>query len=193
MQAQETQSRIMAAAVIAFGQYGYKKTTMQDIADEAGLSRPAVYQYYKNKGAVFNALLIEVFTQAKAAALTFFEGSETPYYRLTEGLLAFEKVVLTPTLTTAKGHELIALAESMEPEEMDSIRQWLHGHLVTLIREGITTNELSFHGAKHNEEQVAQLILAGITGVKHSVKSMDELDEQSRLLFDLLYNGLKAQ
>ncbi len=193
MQAQDTQSRIMAASIVAFGQYGYKKTTMQDIADEAGLSRPAVYQYYKNKGAVFNALLAEVFSNAKAAALIHFKSSLSPYERLTEGLLAFEKVVLTPTLTTSKGHELISLAESMAPEEVANIHQWLYEHVTALLTEGVTVQELHFGQHTVDEEHVAQLILAGITGVKHSVKSLEELETQSRLFFNLLFNGLKVE
>ncbi|WP_070962957.1 TetR/AcrR family transcriptional regulator [Vibrio sonorensis] len=77
MQAQETQLRIMSAAVAVFGQYGYKKTTMQDIADEAGLSRPAVYQYYKNKAAVFHGLLVDVFSKAKSSAMAQFESTQS--------------------------------------------------------------------------------------------------------------------
>ncbi|WP_070962958.1 hypothetical protein [Vibrio sonorensis] len=101
--------------------------------------------------------------------------------------------MLTPTLTTPKGHELIPLAESLAPEEMDEIRRWLFEHLVALLEQGKACNELNLSALNVNQEQLAQLILSGITGVKHSVKTMEELESQSRLFFDVLFNGLKHE
>ena len=57
MQIEEKKHQILQAATEVFGTYGYKKTSMQDIADALDISRPALYQYYKNKEAVFLALV----------------------------------------------------------------------------------------------------------------------------------------
>jgi AcrR family transcriptional regulator len=48
MQIEDKKHQILQAAIEIFGTYGYKKTSMQDIADALDISRPALYQYYKN-------------------------------------------------------------------------------------------------------------------------------------------------
>ena len=40
---------ILKSAFQAFATYGFKKTSMDDIAKGAGMSRPAVYLHFKNK------------------------------------------------------------------------------------------------------------------------------------------------
>jgi AcrR family transcriptional regulator len=40
---------ILQAAVNRFSEYGYNKTTMTEIADDAGMSAANIYRYYKNK------------------------------------------------------------------------------------------------------------------------------------------------
>ncbi len=44
---------IHAAAIREFSARGYSATSMANIADAAGVSRPALYQYFQNKGDIF--------------------------------------------------------------------------------------------------------------------------------------------
>ena len=48
---------ILSAAFTAFSNYGFQRTSMEDIAKGAGVSRPALYQVFANKGEIFRALL----------------------------------------------------------------------------------------------------------------------------------------
>ncbi|NOD74782.1 MULTISPECIES: TetR/AcrR family transcriptional regulator [unclassified Ruegeria] len=50
------QKAILNSAFQAFSTYGYRKTSMDDIARGAGMSRPAVYLHYKNKEAIVSKL-----------------------------------------------------------------------------------------------------------------------------------------
>jgi len=47
---------ILDAAFGRFARYGYRRTSVADIAEAAGLSRPALYHYFRNKEDVFRAL-----------------------------------------------------------------------------------------------------------------------------------------
>lgn len=53
----ETEARIMSAAVRVFSQNGYSASTMDAIAQEAGLSKPTLYQYVASKEELFSAML----------------------------------------------------------------------------------------------------------------------------------------
>ena len=45
----EKQKTVINAGFLCFGQNGYKKTSIQDIADTAGISKASIFQYFGNK------------------------------------------------------------------------------------------------------------------------------------------------
>jgi AcrR family transcriptional regulator len=49
----DKKSRILAAARSVFLHYGFKRVNMNDIAEAAGVSRPALYVLFKNKEEIF--------------------------------------------------------------------------------------------------------------------------------------------
>ncbi len=50
---QNKQEEILKAASTCFAQYGFAKTTMDDIGKMVGLNKASLYYYYKNKEAIF--------------------------------------------------------------------------------------------------------------------------------------------
>ena len=50
--------RILDTAAGLFSRYGYDKTTVHDIAQEAGISKGAIYLHFESKDALFEALLL---------------------------------------------------------------------------------------------------------------------------------------
>ena len=59
----ERETQILRAATAVIIRQGYDKTTMSDIADEAGVSRGTVYLSFKGKEELFEALLYWEWTQ----------------------------------------------------------------------------------------------------------------------------------
>ncbi len=59
----KTQDQILAAAAEAIIRLGYDKTTMSDIAEEAGLSRRTLYLYFQGKEDLFEELLYREYLQ----------------------------------------------------------------------------------------------------------------------------------
>lgn len=55
---QETrEAQILDAAEALLARYGLKRITMDDVAEAVGLSRPAIYQYFKSKNALIERVL----------------------------------------------------------------------------------------------------------------------------------------
>jgi AcrR family transcriptional regulator len=69
--AEDKKSRILAAARSVFLRYGYRRVNMNDIAEAAGVSRPALYVLFKNKEEIFIAAYLrwvdETIAQVEAA------------------------------------------------------------------------------------------------------------------------------
>ncbi|MBB5042222.1 TetR/AcrR family transcriptional regulator [Shinella fusca] len=51
--------RILDAALTVFSQKGFVSASMDDIAAEAGLSKPTLYQYFPSKDELFTAMMTE--------------------------------------------------------------------------------------------------------------------------------------
>ncbi len=57
----ERRRAILDAALACFLQFGFAKTSLDDIARRANLSRPLLYKKYKNKEDIFGAVYDDVF------------------------------------------------------------------------------------------------------------------------------------
>jgi AcrR family transcriptional regulator len=53
----KTKNQLIEAAGVTFNRFGYKKTTMDDIAFAAGKGKSSLYYYFKNKEEVFEAVV----------------------------------------------------------------------------------------------------------------------------------------
>jgi TetR/AcrR family transcriptional regulator, transcriptional repressor of aconitase len=54
-----TRSQIIDAAFACFAEYGYDKTTFDDVAQKAGISRALIYTYFKSKQEFFFSMMDE--------------------------------------------------------------------------------------------------------------------------------------
>jgi len=63
----ETETKIVAAAVELFSRYGVKRTSMTQVAEQAGTSRQTLYALFNNKdkllAAAMQAVVTEIFTE----------------------------------------------------------------------------------------------------------------------------------
>jgi AcrR family transcriptional regulator len=68
--ARETRRRsdIVASARQCFLQFGFAKTSLDDIARRAGISRPLIYRQFANKEEIFSAVFADVFGERYPAA-----------------------------------------------------------------------------------------------------------------------------
>jgi TetR/AcrR family acrAB operon transcriptional repressor len=59
-EAQATRSHILDTAELVFQERGVSRTSLNDIALAAGLTRGAIYWHFKDKGDLFNAMMLRV-------------------------------------------------------------------------------------------------------------------------------------
>ncbi len=64
----EKRTRILDGAMKVFLAYGYQRTTMDDIARAAEMSRPALYLLFRNKADIYRAIAADIMDQSVVAA-----------------------------------------------------------------------------------------------------------------------------
>ncbi|MFD4026286.1 TetR/AcrR family transcriptional regulator [Streptomyces sp. NPDC058576] len=90
----ERTAHILDAAYRCFARHGVRRTTMEDIAREAGLSRGAVYQYVRNKDDAYRRVAERLFDEALAASRDAAGAAGSLSERLTAILMAKLELVL---------------------------------------------------------------------------------------------------
>jgi AcrR family transcriptional regulator len=73
---EERKNQILEAAVAVFARLGFQQARMDDIASQAGLSKGALYLYYKSKDAIIAALLKYFFAQEFKRLQAFVEADQ---------------------------------------------------------------------------------------------------------------------
>ena len=79
---EERQKQILDAAIMEFARHGFHQTRMEDIARASGLSKGAVYLYYKSKDAIIAALLRTLFAWELRGARAIVDGEGSATDRL---------------------------------------------------------------------------------------------------------------
>jgi AcrR family transcriptional regulator len=69
--------KIIKAAFKTFTKKGYHTTTMDDIAKEVGVSKGALYQYYKNKKDLLNEIVLSYHSMFREVLKVSFEKQDT--------------------------------------------------------------------------------------------------------------------
>ena len=70
---ERTQAAILEAAEEIFARRGFSATRMSDIADEVGIQRASLVYYFKDKGALYTAVLEQVFGDLTAQVAAAFD------------------------------------------------------------------------------------------------------------------------
>lgn len=84
------ESAIHAAAIEQFSARGFSGTSMANIAEAAGMSRPALYQYFRNKADIFASAFAALLDGSVDRALAALDGSGPTVERLDGFLQRFD-------------------------------------------------------------------------------------------------------
>jgi len=90
---EEAKTRMIDAALDAFSEKGYDQTTMDDVGHHLGVSKGAVYIYFKNKEELFHAIVERAQHDLQEAMRLSFEGRN-----VLEGAEAFLEYAMSPEL-----------------------------------------------------------------------------------------------
>ena len=112
----EQRRTIHAAAIAQFSAQGFAATSMADIANAAGMSRPALYQYFRNKRDIFASAFVAIFEHHVDRALQALRSDGTTAQRL-DGLLQRFEGDLWELMAASEHSEEIMSAKTADTAE----------------------------------------------------------------------------
>ena len=122
----DTQTKIVEAALACVHRWGVEKVTLNDIAREAGVTRPTVYSYFKTRDDVIRYALLQSAYGFADKLMKEIQKYDTPQDRLLAAcLFALERLPKEPYLemVTDKGLSKILNEHALNtPQGMELIR-----------------------------------------------------------------------
>lgn len=89
---QVARTHLLDVAEACFERYGIRRTTMEDIAGDGGVSRPTLYRYFGDRDSLIRAIAQRRAAQFAERMHAFFEPYDTLAEKLVEGLLYLGKI-----------------------------------------------------------------------------------------------------
>lgn len=179
----ETEEKIVGAAIRCFVRFGARKTAMADIAAEAGVSRQTLYDLFGGKDDLIRASIRVITDRNLAAVRGRLDACET----LSEKLDAYfaETVVKSFELLQTAG-DAEDLVSGHNEAGRDEIARSHQRHEV-LVRELLMPHEKALGANGLTVEQQAHLFVTTVMALKYGASSRNDLDQ---LLAALLSNVL---
>jgi AcrR family transcriptional regulator len=161
-----TRERIREAAFMLFGRYGFKRTSMEDIASEAGLSRTALYMQFRNKEDIFRDLARglheEGLTQAEAALA----GDAALTERLRAAVEAKTLKMIEIIRTSPHGSELMDEKNRLCGDLATGSEHRFHEILAAAFRRSDGQREINLAHAGLSAEDAAAIFACAVNGLK---------------------------
>ena len=127
-----TNQRILEAAEQAFGQLGFDRATLADIASEAGIRRPSLLYHFESKDVLYEAVIRRVFDALKQTLLAEMKPApfEEQVFNLTEAFRRFAETrtafapLIIRDIVNATGPSALILGNEIAPV-LSLVEQWL--------------------------------------------------------------------
>lgn len=182
----EKVEKVLAAGRLVFLRYGYKRTTMNDIAEAAKMSRPAVYLVFPSKEEVFAAVL----KRAMGEMLEEIRVGLPQFGNVPEKMtFAFETWCVRPyemTLASPDAKDLLesgyVYANEVVTEAFVEFEAIVAGVLEPAVR--------AQANVALSASQITHILVSAVPGFKQSVKDGVELRQQIAGLFAMTYASL---
>ncbi|WP_169713951.1 TetR/AcrR family transcriptional regulator [Oceanicoccus sagamiensis] len=182
---------ILASALDCFTRYGYQRTSMSDIATAAGLSRTALYKYYKNKEQVFKALSQQAHDRVAAAiieAAQLDDSLQNRLFAIIEARLVwfFEMLSSGP-----HGRELIDQSHRAIGTIGATANKRFVKRIASLLKEGEQAGELDLSAEGVSADAIAAILVDSSDGIIVDASTEKAARKRVRLLVNVIWAGIE--
>lgn len=191
---QERRQQILDAAETVFSKQGFNEARMDDIVAESGLSKGALYWYYKGKDAIIMALLDRVFLAQMKTVEDFIDAEGSAEEKLRVFTCAAVTDIRHFERFMTLGYEFVALA-TRRKEVREKIKGYYRSYteiLAQIIEQGIAEDEFDDVDPRKTALTIIGLN-EGITLMWFIDPESIDWDELTEAPLDMLLNGIRKK
>jgi AcrR family transcriptional regulator len=155
---------ILAAAKQLFGHYGYRRTSIDDIAQEARIAKGTVYLYFKSKEEIFRALCQQLLDSVLAATEEACRVTGPIEQRLRRILAAKFDYLFELVHGSAHARELIDAKNQLSADIFSQADRRYLRLLSAAIADAVAREELDLRRVELEPDFVAELLVRSAAG-----------------------------
>lgn len=157
---------ILAATLKLCRQYGLKKTSMDDIAKQTGMSRPSLYNYYPNKAAIVRSAAAHLHQKALRGVDEALKLEGAPEFVLGEALLAWGADFVDLLYNSPHGPEIIGNSGQATTDISTQSRARCISLLASYLEQAHQKRDISLEKTGLSADNMARLLLLSFQGVQ---------------------------
>jgi AcrR family transcriptional regulator len=167
----DTQQRILDAAIECVQQWGVEKTNLNDIAKQAGVTRPTVYRYFASRDDVLSAALLQSAHGLAQRLIAHVDRFKDPAERYLEAVLfALDAIPKEPYLAVATRADLSAYVSQ---DALTNAEGW--ALTIALTRQILEGADLTEEALAEITEMTSRVILSLLLMAGPQQRSKEEL------------------
>ncbi|MDF1737876.1 MAG: TetR/AcrR family transcriptional regulator [Verrucomicrobiales bacterium] len=173
----EKQTKVLDAALEVFLRFGFKKTTMGDIARKADMSRPSLYLVYPNKEEILRAVFIrkiEEFSSVAEKKLEKCSGLEAGISAVLDSWIMEPYKLIR---TSPESEEILEFGPKFAPDLRDQMMEQIEAQLIGVIQTYSDAKSSTLATSGVTIETVARLIAVSTAEMKQLVRNEKELKQ----------------
>jgi AcrR family transcriptional regulator len=150
----DKKSQILAAAEARFLQYGIRKTTMRDIADDLGIAVSNLYLYFSNKREIALAIAEACSQELEIEAVEILATEGHTADKLEEMLVTRYRGTIDFLENTPKGIELLTYWAAEAPETIVCYQKSFEDNILKVLEAGQAKGEFCFADLPFSARQI---------------------------------------
>lgn len=186
-------ARILEGAMQVFLAYGYQRTTMDDIARAAGISRPALYLLFRNKTDIYRAISTTLLENSAQIARRALSGDGTLAVRLEAAIEDCMFAMMANFAQSPHGAEILDMKNSLAADIVARWRDELSGLIGAAIAGDARDKGLDLSARGLSPDLLSALLLDGLEGMKARVSDPGEQRRAARGLIRLVELALEPR
>lgn len=179
------QAAIIEAAKDVFQRYGFEKTSMDDLARAARLSRQGLYLHFPNKQALFMAMVMQLLDAMRADARAALARDDV---RVEERVLDAFVAMFGKAVGSDNHDELFAtMVELVGPKNVREIEDEFATEMAqVLLSSGVV---VQWKEAGYSAMDLAEFLFASSHGIKRRARTPSEYRDRMRIAIRLVCRG----
>jgi AcrR family transcriptional regulator len=185
-------ARILDAALRLLLAYGYSRTTMDDIARAAEMSRPALYLLFRNKSDICRAIAISVMQRSGDAARQALSGEGSFSARMEAAVEKSILAVTRPFAESPHGAELLDMKTNLCGDLVEGWCEDLTRLFAEAIGDEAGRNRIDLEAHGLSARGMAELLLDGIGGARRRFSDCAAQQQAARGAIQVIARALRA-
>jgi AcrR family transcriptional regulator len=185
-----TPEKILAAALARFSHYGYRRTSMEDIAEEAGVSRASLYSQFPNKEEIFRSLARELYDEALSGAEAALRKEGPLLGRLQAAVEAKSLRMVELGYGSPHGSELLDENSRLCGDLAAKMESGFRELLTRTLRQAAQHGEIDLASAGLSAPDAADLLVRSMVGLKGPGVTVASYRKRLAALLRLFVAGL---